>query len=70
MADELRSWPVFVPLVSDAASVFGVSDWHAYDLARRGDFPVEVIRLGKRLMCRTSDLLRAAGLDPDGPVSS
>jgi hypothetical protein len=63
----MRTWPVFVPLVPTAASVFGISDWHAYDLARRGGFYVEVLSLGKRLMCRTTDLLRAAGLDAQVP---
>lgn len=69
-ADELRSWPVFVPLVPHAARAFCISDWHAYHLARNGDFPVPILKLGKRLMVRTSDLMREASLDPDARATS
>lgn len=61
-ADELRSWPVFVRLPA-AADVFGIAHSEAYKLARQGQFPVEVVRIGTRLRCRTADLIRAVALD-------
>lgn len=33
--------------VDEAAVLLGVSRSHAYDLVRRGEFPVPVIRLGR-----------------------
>lgn len=65
-AEELLACGVTVPLIPTAAQVFGLSDWLAYDLARRGEFPVPVRRIGQRLFCNTADLLRAVGLTPIG----
>lgn len=62
---DLRDWPPVVPLWPDAASVFSLGRSVAYDLARRGEFPCRVLRVGQALRCCSADLMRAVGLDPD-----
>lgn len=44
-----------------AGAAFGMGRSTAYDLHRRGEFPVEVLRLGRLLRVRTADLVRALG---------
>ncbi len=51
-----------VPLWPTAALPFGVQRSRAFQLAHRGEFPVEVLRIGGRWMVRTSDLRRQLGL--------
>jgi len=53
------------PTVSIAATakVLGISRAHAYDLARRNELPVRVLRLGTRLVVPTAELRRL--VDPD-----
>ena len=43
-----------------------------FDLAKRGDYPVRVIRVGHTYRVTRADLLRALGIDPnnDGAGSS
>ena len=54
--------------VPTAASVLGVGRSTAYDLIRRGDFPVPVVRLGTRLRVPTDPLLVFLETgDPTGP---
>ncbi len=59
--EEVRQWPATVDVVM-AARPFGIGRSHAYDLIKRGQFPVRVIRVGRRLRVVTADLL--AVLDP------
>lgn len=51
-----------VPLWPTAARPFGVARSRAYQLANRGEFPVEVVRVGGNWLVRTSDLRRQLGL--------
>jgi hypothetical protein len=62
-AAELQDWPVVVDLPA-AAGAFGIAPWSAYALARNGRFPVEVLKIGGRLRCKTIDIQRAVGLAP------
>ncbi|TDP90509.1 helix-turn-helix domain-containing protein [Labedaea rhizosphaerae] len=50
--------------IPEAARVLGVSRDLAYDLARRGELGVRVLKLGCRWRVPTNDLRRAVGLDP------
>lgn len=61
--DEVRGWPATVDL-PDAAAALGISRAQAYVSAKRGDFPVKVIKVGRRYKAVTASLLRA--LEADG----
>lgn len=67
--EELRSLPVAVDLVT-AARAFALSRTTAYQLARCGMFPVEVLRCGRLLRVRRADLLSALGVTDDHPESA
>ncbi|WBC13450.1 helix-turn-helix domain-containing protein [Micromonospora sp. WMMA1998] len=60
---ELLSLPVSVDVVV-AGRAIGVGRTLAYDLAKRGEFPVRVLRLGNRYRVARADLLRHLGEDP------
>jgi hypothetical protein len=65
---ELRSLPLTVSIV-EAGRPFGLGRDACYDLARRGEFPVPVLRLGRRWVVTRAALLSGLGVD-DGPDSS
>jgi predicted DNA-binding transcriptional regulator AlpA len=58
--DEVRGWPATVS-VPTACSALGVSRSCGYDAARRGQFPVRVIRVGGRYRVVTASLLEVLG---------
>ena len=58
--EELRALPVAVDLVT-AGRAFGVGRTKAHELARAGEFPVPVLRLGNTYRVTRADLLRALG---------
>jgi hypothetical protein len=56
--------------VATAASIFGLSRAAAYDLAKRGQFPVTVLRFGTRYRVPVAAILQALHLpvgDDDPP---
>jgi hypothetical protein len=55
-----------VPLWPDAARAFGLGRARAFELARRGELPFVVYRLGRSWTVPTATLRRALGLDPEG----
>lgn len=58
-----------LPTVIDGhttADALGVSYWHLLELVKRGEAPVEPLRLGRRLMWPTARVLALLGLDRDG----
>lgn len=59
---ELLALPVAIDLTT-AARAFGIGRATAYDLARRGDFPVPVQRVGRQLRVTRTDLLAALNVD-------
>lgn len=65
--DQLLSLPVSVDLPI-AAKAIGMGRTLAYDLAKRDEFPVRVLRLGNRYKVPRADLLRYLGEAdvPDG----
>jgi predicted DNA-binding transcriptional regulator AlpA len=56
--DEIRRWPATVD-VPKAATAFGVSRSHAYELITLGDFPAKVLRVGGRYRVITASIVRA-----------
>lgn len=50
----------------DAAPLLRIGRSTAYELAKRGEFPVEVLKIGHQYKVRTVDLRRYLGLD--GPA--
>jgi len=69
--DELRA--MMVCSVAQSAEVLDISRNTAYDAIRTGTFPVEVIRIGRRLLVPTAPLLRlleGAPINNDGPDSA
>jgi hypothetical protein len=67
--DELLALPAVINLVT-AARALGIGRTRAFELARRGQFPVPVLRVGATYRVPTGPLLRS--LDPattsDGTV--
>ncbi len=49
--------------VAKAAELLGISRNQAYELIRRAEFPVSVLRLGRRLRVPTSPLLKVLGIE-------
>jgi excisionase family DNA binding protein len=50
--------------VETAAEIIGIGRTLAYELVRRGEFPVRLIRLGRRVLVPTQDLLNLFGDQP------
>jgi len=63
--NELLALPVSVDLLT-AGRALGVGRTTSYELARRGEFPTPVRRLGNRYRVTRADLLRALGVTEDG----
>ena len=62
---ELREAGPTVPLWPTAGQAVGASKSHSYALARKGDFPAKVLKLGTSYRVVTADLLRLlSGDDP------
>lgn len=60
---ELLALPAVVD-VTTAARALGLGRSTAYDLARRGEFPCRVLRIGSSYRIPTAELLRVLGIDP------
>ncbi|MFI0487079.1 DNA-binding protein [Actinomadura sp. 9N215] len=60
-AAEIRSLPATIDLVT-AGRVFGVGRTKAYQLARTGQFPCRVLRVGRNYRVPTAELLTVLGL--------
>lgn len=61
--EELDGLPVAVDL-DTAGRAFGLGRTKSHELARAGEFPCKVLRLGHRYRVLKVDLFRALGLDP------
>lgn len=64
--EELRALPVSVPLIV-AGRAFGMAGGKARELARSGEFPCRVIKIGARYRVPKSALLVALGLQAATP---
>ncbi|HKS47405.1 MAG TPA: DNA-binding protein [Amycolatopsis sp.] len=66
---ELLALPVMIDLVTGGRA-FGFGRTKTYELARTGQFPVKVLRLGGSYRVATADVLRALGLASDTDESA
>lgn len=64
--EELFALPVSVPLVT-AGRALGMGRTKSHDLARRGEFPCRVLRIGGTYAVPKVELLRLLGLLPSAP---
>lgn len=60
-AAAMLAWPVTVDLPT-AGTAYGLSRNTAYELARSGRFPVQVLHVGSRLRVRTAEILADLGI--------
>jgi predicted site-specific integrase-resolvase len=63
--EELLALPAVVNLVT-AARALGIGRTRAFELTRRGEFPVPVLRVGRTYRVPTAPLLKLLGLAADG----
>lgn len=56
--------PLTIPLWPHAAEILGMGRSTAYDLAKRGEFPVRLLRIGNKYRVSRADLLRYLGETP------
>jgi excisionase family DNA binding protein len=63
---ELLALPVTVD-VPTAARALGLGRSTGYELARRGEFPCRVLRVGSSYRVPTADLMRVLGVEPPTP---
>lgn len=61
---ELLALPVSVDLVT-AGRAFGLGRTKAFELAKAGEFPCRVLRVGVRYRVPRSAIFEALGIDPD-----
>jgi predicted DNA-binding transcriptional regulator AlpA len=54
---EIRSWPAAVS-IAVAATAYGISRSHAYELAARNEFPARTIRAGARWVVVTASIIQ------------
>jgi hypothetical protein len=53
--------------VENAGSILGLSRTQAYEAVKRGDFPVTVVKVGRRIVVPTAPILALLGLDVAQP---
>lgn len=59
--EELRALPVAVDVVT-AGRALGLSRTTAYAMAKRGEFPVPLLRLGAQYKAKRADLMSLLGV--------
>jgi hypothetical protein len=62
---DVQQLPAVVDVVT-AGRALGLGRTKTYQLARTGEFPCRVIRVGKTYLVPTAELLTLLGLDPLG----
>lgn len=65
--EEIRAWPVTVD-IQTAGRAWGLGRDQAYRLAREGQFPVPVLRLGRYLRVTRAAVLQSLGIDDTQPA--
>ncbi|MCM3687689.1 helix-turn-helix transcriptional regulator [Kocuria rosea] len=64
MKHQIGPRPLTIPLWPDAAQALGIGRSTAYELVRLGQFPIRVLRLGRKLRVPTAELYHFLGVDP------
>lgn len=59
---QIQAWPVIVPFWPDAASAFDLGRSTAYRLARAGEFPCPVLKLGGSLKVTRASVMAALSI--------
>jgi hypothetical protein len=67
--DELLALPVSVDLTT-AGRAFGIGRTAAFELAKAGDFPCRVLRVGVKYRVPRSAIFEALGVDEDALADS
>jgi hypothetical protein len=67
--EELADLPATVGIVT-AGRAFGLGSSVAYQLAKAGEFPCRVLRVGKKYRVARADLFRALGMEPNGDTAA
>jgi hypothetical protein len=62
--EELRALPVSFPLTT-AGRAFDIGRTKAHELARAGDFPCRVLKIGNSYRVTRADLFRALGVEDE-----
>lgn len=62
--EEVLALPVTVDIVT-AGRCFGIGRTKAHDLARKGEFPCRVLRLGVQYRVTRAELLRVLGIESE-----
>lgn len=65
--EEIAALPVTVDVVT-ACRALGLGRTLGYELVRRGEFPVRVLRVGRRYLVPTAELRTLLGI-PSGPAA-
>ena len=68
-AHELRALPAAIDLVT-AGRAFGMGRTKSHELARAGQFPVKVLRLGREYRVATAEVLAALGIVEQGGTAA
>lgn len=55
--------------VETAGSIFGLSRTQSYEAVKGGRFPVEPVRVGRRMIVPTAPIRRLLGIDPQLPTA-
>ena len=61
--EELDALPTVVRLWPTAARALGIGRTLAFDLAKRGEFPVRLLKIGNQYRVPTAELRRVLGID-------
>ncbi|MCA1605939.1 MAG: DNA-binding protein [Actinobacteria bacterium] len=67
--DEIRRWPATVSL-GTACGPFGISQSYGYALARAGQFPCRVLRVGRRYVVPTEGIIAVLTADDSAAAAS
>lgn len=67
---QILDQPALVPLWPTVGQALGLAESTTYQLAAQNRLPVECIRLGRKRVCRLTDLHRFLGLLPEGSGAS
>ncbi|CAN5829539.1 hypothetical protein BH23ACT2_BH23ACT2_07320 [soil metagenome] len=55
--------------MAEACELLGISRWTGYELVKRGEFPVPLVRLGRTIRIPTQPLLDLLGIDDQREIA-